>query len=304
MYTKLERRLWRYEYGRLTSTSLAIELRDALDRLSDARVELESSRITIESHDPALLRDRDAALRAARFAIEGCRFREALQEIHRAHIAASTATELLHAARALHETENILSQWNEKLATETLQALPTARALLQTLHDAQQSMQGQHYRRAAHLAGILRRIAEPLLRRRDEDGSRGREQIAALETLCSWTRRFASDHDKDPVRDGSTRVLRELICDQYGGLAARLLGELQIFLAGRMRFVRHYRLDQPTPAMPEDEALSLTDLVREWSWDGAVDQSWQTAIAENLAALERNRARAESAAANLMAAWE
>jgi hypothetical protein len=79
------------------------------------------------------------------------------------------------------------------------------------------------------------------------------------------------------------------------------LSELEVHLAGRRRFYLYWQRQSLGSAAAAGAVETLRALVRERSWDGAVDACWHLSIANHGGALEQQRARADEAAAQIRA---
>src|SRR4051794_6688318 len=94
---RLDRLLWRHEYGQVAPEVLQSEFRDVIDRHGDAAVELLEHAQVIRLWHSGLLTTRVHAFNAAVRAIDSCRFREALRQIRIYEMAETSMRELLRA---------------------------------------------------------------------------------------------------------------------------------------------------------------------------------------------------------------
>lgn len=297
--SRLERLLWRYEYGRLSTAHLELETVDAVRSLTDARA-AQGVPAALERWSAHTLRATlDAAIAAASTAATSRRFREAIQHIRSAEMALVRIEELMTAADAATAAERSVAEITELAQTPTLQRLPAVLSAVQLVEQIALGMFGAAYGKALALAQLCTRFASALTERRagtrEEQRSYG-QRLAVAGELCTATACAASETDVDPMQDGSLERLAWLFDRGNAAMATRLLTQLEIQLAGRRRFRLHFR------DINSDNAPRLRELVRQRTWDGAVDYDWQQAMLAYGALLQANAERAESAAANLTTA--
>jgi len=290
---ELEHLLWRYEYGRLADGKLELEMRDAVRVLMDTRAVQGSPRGAGK-----LVTVRDDAIGAAARAVDTRQWRDAVRAIRRgadalAGIAVCVAAKS-DVDRALQEVDEL-----RRLAvTEFLQRLPTVASLVQLGASMTQCMQDAQFRRASDLAGLVSRMAVPLLARVTTSMPSLERRSAAAAEVCTATRAVADDAEPDPVRDGSLERIRALAEEEHAPLAARLLTETEIALLGRRRFRLHFE-----ERLRRGDVTALKTLVAQHSWHGTVDSDSHDALARQAIVLGAHADRANSVAANLDAAF-
>jgi hypothetical protein len=303
----LEKLLWRHDYGRVGRARLELELNDALRRASDARAAAERHRAVVERQQPGLFAARDASLRAARVAIDAGHYREAANQLCRCDELAATMSDLASAHADVERATAVLADLGSRVATAVLRQLPAIASLVAVVSTARAHMAAARYREASHIANICVRAATPLVATRtstSEEHADVSARTSALETLCAATQPFAPPHETDPVADGAVSALRNLLAGGSVTLTLRLLTELEISLGGRMRFLRHCRRKAAAGALTARASDALRALVREHSWDGAIEHEWQQAMLSHADLLTSHARRIVSAAASLDAALQ
>jgi hypothetical protein len=298
---ELEHLLWRYEYGRLGEGRLELELQDGLRRLHDARALQGNPAAADRWSARELLVHRDGAIRAAAQAIDTRRWHEAVRALRRGGEALLAVDTLLVAAQNMENAIEAVESLQQLAGTAFLCALPAIASLTQTTESIRGCMHAADFRAASYLAGICTRMAEPLRERRAiaAIGRRDAEQrLAVVIEIYGATGIVANAAEPDPAGDGSLDRLRQLFDSDQTALAVRLLTEIEIALLGRRRFRLHFG-DQLRAA----DASALKDLVARYSWHGAVDHDSYEALARQAITLIAHAKRAQSATANLDAAF-
>jgi hypothetical protein len=273
---KLENLLWRYEYGRLPASALKLGMREELRRLYDAKAAEQVGETPARWNAEWLPSTRDIALEGATAALDTRQYHDALRHLRKAGEASRTIRELASATEHLDRATEAVTVLHELAGNACLRRLPALTSLAQLVDSMSLCMFNGSYGQARDLAALCLQIASTLREQRtatDTERSDAETRIAILRELCESTRAFADDDDPDAIADGSLRRLGELLADGHAVLASRLLGELEIALAARGRFRLHFR---ERLANPKADGLKL--LVRERSWDGAVDQDCQLNI--------------------------
>lgn len=299
MTRSIERLVWRHEYGKLAVELLDIEMRDALDRLGQASLELtEEHASAIRLWDAALLHRFSDAYRAAMDAVATLRYRQALRRMHECERTLDAMRELLAAVKATDAAEEAALALHELAAVPRLQHLPAVASTAQIVDLARQTIIEGHRPRAVAIARTCSRMALRLLEKREPNsGERAAFEEACLdiEALCHATRAFAPGSG-DPAADGSLEQVAGLLAEGYAHLASRLLTELQIDLSGRRRFLRLYERKEAAALQfgPDEEVRAAID---ERSWDGAVDYYWGVSVAGHAGVIEMQKRRIEAATA-------
>lgn len=290
---ELEHLLWRYEYGRLAEGALDLEMRDALRVLLDGRAVQASPRDA-----GPLLAARDGAIREASLAIDTRRWRDAVREIRRGENALEAIAACIAAQPDVERSFQSIDALLRLAMTPYLRQLPAVASLVQLAGSMTSSMQNAEFRRASDLAGLVSRMAAPLLERSASSIANLDQRIAAATDVCDATRLVAHNGEPDPVYDGSLDRIRTLVDQHHAPLAARLLTETEIALLGRRRFRLHFR-----DRLRRNDVSALKALVAQHSWHGAVDSDSHEALARQAVTLAAHAKRAASAAANLDAAF-
>lgn len=300
---ELEHLLWRYEYGRLGEGRLELELQDGLRRLHDARAVQGNPAAAADRWSAReLLPRRDEAIREAGKAIDKRRWREALRALRRGDEALLVVDTLIAAARSAEDAIDAVESLQQLAGTVFLCALPAIASLTQTADSIRRRMLAREHRAALHLAGICTRIAAPLRERHPIAAIDRRDverRLAAITEIYGATRVVADAAEPDPARDGSLERLRQLFDRDQTALAVRLLTEIEIALLARRRFHLHFGGELRT-----GNASALRDLVARHSWHGAVDNHSYEELARQAVRLAALAQRAQSAAANLDAAFQ
>lgn len=293
MTRHLERLLSRWEYGKLAPELLEIELRAVLHAAGDAALELQPQTATIRLWNPELLSARTDRLRDADRSINMLDFRQAVRLIRQCETVLTSTRELLHAVAAADEAEASATRVHDLAAVPRLRKLPAVASLAQITDISRQYIIERDYLRASFIAEVCARLAASLCEQQPCTGDGLNDRLIALENLCTATHPVAEPED-DPLGDHSIATLRELRDDGYGRLAERLLTELEVQTAGRRRFLLHCgQIADP------DEARVL---VRNLTWDGAVDYYWQRSVSGYAVAAEQQRLRLAEITAGLDAA--
>lgn len=307
MTVSLDRLLWRHEYGKLAPELLEIELRDALDRLGDAALDVLEHAETIRRWNGELLQSRtDVFGRAAR-AVDRRQFRDALRHIRISTSILATMRLLLQAVERAERADEAMHAVYELAAVPRLRHLPAITSLAQLVDAARLCINEQRYLGGSLLADASIRLAASLREQRFVEAAQRAtmdDRLQAVEDLCVATRPFcAPAQDDDPSIDGTLPALRRLLDQGLLRLASRLLSELEVQLAGRRRFLLHYQRTDGGGIVfgAPQEVLAF---VRDLSWDGAVDHYWHLSIAGHAQAAERQRARVEAAHAAFDAALQ
>lgn len=298
---ELEHLLWRYEYGRLGEGRLELELQEGLRRLHDARALQGNPAAADRWSARELLVHRDGTIRAAAQAIDTRRWHEAVRALRRGGEALLGVDTLIVAAQNMETAIEAVESLQQLAGTAFLCALPAIASLAQTTESIRRCMHAADYRVASYLAGICTRIAEPVRERRTIaaiDRRDAEQRLAAVIEIYGATRIVADPAEPDPAGDGSLDRLRQLFDLDQTALAVRLLTEIEIALLGRRRFRLHFG-DQLRAA----DTSALKDLVARYSWHDAVDHDSYEALARQAITLTAHAKRAQSAAANLDAAF-
>jgi len=281
MSTRLDRLLWRHEYGKLAPELLELAIRRALDDVGSSTLDLLPRTDTIRLWNPDLLQSRSSALHDASRAVNRARFREAIRHLRRYETTVASIRELLRSVTAIDGADDVIHTIHDRAEVSRLRTLPTVASLCQLIDAARQCMFEQRYLLATNIARLVTRMASSLLLKRDAgDAESIEKRLRDVEELCVASRPFAEPGD-DPSTDGSLRTLRALFNAGYGVLGERLLGELETQLGARRRFLLHCRsIDDPERARM---------LVRDLSWDGAIDHYWHQSLLQYAATLEQQR---------------
>ena len=297
---RLDRLLWRWEFGSVAPEMLALELRERLQRLRDESIG-ERDSATVRLWDATLISSYDDAFHTAARLLDRARWRLALKEIHRCERLITSMRALIEAAADVDRAAAVMEQVHELAATAVLRRLPAVASLAQTVDQARQCIAEGRSTQASQLAGICLRLGRALQERRPVASGESADlqnRIGNLRELCVATRPFADGTDDEPAHDGTLSALQSLFAHQYSLLGTRLLSELEVRLAGRRRFLLHIkrrRLDGSAPMSVEE----MRALVRERSWDGAVDHHWHQSIASYAGVLQEQFRRADAIAAAL-----
>jgi hypothetical protein len=294
---ELESMLWRYEYGRLHSARLELELRDEVQRLLDARAVQGSPFSATRWQATGFLIERDEALRAATAAVDTHRFRDALREIRRCSDALAEVDDFIDASASVDAAEQSVQTIDELAAADTLRRLPAVASLRQLVETMSFRMMEGRYRSAISLAALCKRMIAPLLLRRplnDDEHAEAEARLADIMEVYEATSAVAADGEPDPRRDGSFDRIIDLLRENCTNLVMRLLIELEIGLASRRRFHLHFR-----QTLTPDETAALKALVAASSWDAAIDHHALQIMVREGATLALHAERAASAAANL-----
>lgn len=274
---QLDRLLWRYEYGRLPAAQLELELREELRRLLDASAAQGDPDSVRRWSAQELLAARDEALRAASLLLPARQYHETLRQLRKADEALAAVHGAVEAGQRIDRAVDVLNAIHDLADKPSLRRMPSISSLA-GLHDTiSLCMFNGRYGQASDVAALCENIAATLTARRAptaEEWSDAAARLAALCELCAATRPFAGEEDQDPDADGSLDRLQQLWRADYTALAGRLLAELEVALAARSRFRHHFLRTIDDAAT---QALRL--MVRERSWDGAVDHDCQIAIA-------------------------
>jgi hypothetical protein len=299
---ELEHMLWRYEYGRLGEGKLELELQEGLRHLHDARARQGNPVAADRWSARELLGHRDGAIRAAAQAIDTRRWHEAVRALRRGGEALLGVDTLIDAARNTDTAIEAVESLRELAGTAFLRGLPAIASLTQTIESIRRCMHAADHRAASYLAGVCTRIAEPMRGRRAMTAITRRDaeqRLAAVIEIYDATKIVADAAEPDPAGDGSLDRLRQLFDLDRTALAVRLLTEIEIALSGRRRFRLHFS-DPLRAANPS----ALRELVARYSWHGAVDHDSYEAVARQAITLTAQAERAQSAAANLDAAFD
>lgn len=279
----LMRLLWRYEYGRFAPELFEIELRAMLETVSDEGADLHTQKPTVRLWAPDLLRSREEAFAAASRAIAALRYREAVRHIVRCRRVIAEMHELLRALEDCDRAESAATAVHDLAGVIRLRRLPSVASLAQVVDLARQHIVGQDFKQASGIAGVCTRLAEALLEQRGnrasaEDAS---VRIEQLEHLCIATQPFLTPPRDDPASDGTFPVLRHLLRGGYSRLGRRLLAELEIQLGGRRRFLLLYERNGADTATVFGSKDAIRNVIRDGSWDEAVDLCWLRSIARH-----------------------
>lgn len=274
---ELDHLLWRYEYGRLPAAQLELELRGELGRLLDAsRAQGDPPSVRRWSAQE-LLAARDEALRAASLSLPSRQYHETFRHLRKADEALAAVRGAVEAGQRIDRAVEALNAICELAGNPSLRRMPAISSLTALNDTIALCMFSGRYSQASDVAALCENIASTLTARRAptaEEQADTAARIAALRELCAATRAFAGEEEQDPDADGSLDRLLELLQDDYTALAGRLLAEMEVALAARRRFRHHFlrTIDDAT-------TQALRVMVRERSWDGAVDHDCQIAIA-------------------------
>jgi hypothetical protein len=273
---ELDHLLWRYEYGRLPAVQLEAELEDELRRLLDAS-ETQGNPLSIQRWSAReLLAARDEALRAALLSLPSRQYYETLRQLRKADEALAAVSGAVEAGQQIDRAVEALSSIQGLADRQSLQRMPAISSLAQLGDTISLCMFNGRYGQASSVAALCEQIYAALTARRQptaEEQTDAAARIAALRELCALTRPFANEEEQDPDADGSLDRLQHLLDNHYTALAGRLLAELEVALAARRRFRHHF-----LRTIDEAATKALRLMVRERSWDGAVDHDCQIAI--------------------------
>lgn len=277
---ELDHLLWRYEYGRLPAAQLELELREELRRLLEASA-AQGNPVSMQRWSAQeLLAARDEALRAASLSLPSRQYHETLRQLRKADEALAAVSGAVEAGRRIDRAVEALTLICELADRPSLRRMPAISSLAQLNDTISLCMFNGRYGQASDVAALCEQIAAALTDRRPPTAGEQADlgaRIAALRELCELTRPFAGEEEQDPDADGSLDQLHRLLGEDYTALAGRLLAELEVALAARRRFRHHFLRTMDDAAR---QALRL--MVRERSWDGAVDHDCQIAIAPQI----------------------
>jgi hypothetical protein len=274
---ELDHLLWRYEYGRLPAAQLEVELREELRKLLDASAAQGDPHTVRRWSAQDLLAARDEALRAASLSLPSRQYHETLRQLRKAGEALAAVHGAVEAGQRIDRAVDALNTIHDLTDKSSLRRMPAISSLA-GLHDTMSlCMFNGRYAQASDVAALCENVAVTLTTRRvatAEERADVAARIAALRELCAATRPFAAAEEQDPDLDGSLDRLQQLLHEAYTVLAGRLLAELEVALAARRRFRHHF-----LRTIDEAATQELRLMVRERSWDGAVDHDCQIAIA-------------------------
>jgi len=285
----IDRLLWRCEFGSMAPEIVTLELRDRLQRLRDGSIDLHGSPI-VRLWNEALIAEYDAAVHSAVRMLDVGDRRAAVQQIHRCERAIDAMRGLVRAHENIERATAAMEQIDAMAATPQLRRLPTVASLAQIVDVAKLCIIEGKYGQASHVAEVCARIAGSLSRRsagRDLSPDT-RERISTVRELCISTRPFSDDSENDAIRNSTLSTLQSLFAGGYAMLASRLLSELEVQMSGRRRFLHHV---QRRPLASEEEIRAV---VRERSWDGAVDHYLNLSIARYAGTLAELSYRADA----------
>lgn len=273
---ELDHLLWRYEYGRLPAAQLELELREEFGRLLDASAAQGDPPSVRRWSAQELLAARDEALRAASLSLPSRQYHETLRQLRKADEALAAVRGAVEAGQRIDRAVEALNAICELAGSPSLRRMPAISSLTALNDTIALCMFNGRYGQASDAAALCENIAATLTVRRAptaEEQADTAARIAALRELCAATRAFAGEDEQDPDADGSLDRLQQLLLEDYTSLAGRLLAELEVALAARRRFRHHFlrTIDDAT-------TQALRVMVRERSWDGAVDHDCQIAI--------------------------
>ena len=298
---RLDRLLWRCEFGSVAPEFLALELRERLQRLRDESIDVRDS-ATVRLWDDALISEYDAAVHSAARTLDLRVWGSAVQQIHCCEHVVASMRALVQASDDAERATVAMEQIHELAATAALRRLPAVASLAQIVDLAKQCILERRSAQGSHIARICVGLAEALGERRHIDAAERvalEERVAAVRELCVATQRFAESVDDEPTQDGSLTTLQSLFAGQYAVLGTRLLSELEVQLAGRRRFL-HYMQRRQLDGTPSPDGLDeIRALVSERSWDGAVDHYGHMSIAGHAGALKEQWRRLAMATAEI-----
>jgi hypothetical protein len=274
---ELDHLLWRYEYGRLPAVQLEAELENELRRLLEASA-AQGSPLSVQRWSAQeLLAARDEALRAASLSLPSRQYHETLRQLRKADEALAALRGAVEAGQRIDRAVEALNAICDLAGKPSLRRMPAISSLAGLNDTISLCMFNGRYGQASDVAALCENIAATLTTRRAPTGEEQADaaaRIAALRELCVATRLFAGEEEQDPDADGSLDRLQQLLHDDYTMLAGRLLAEMEVALAARRRFRHHF-----LRTIDEAATQALRLMVRERSWDGAVDHDCQIAIA-------------------------
>lgn len=274
--SELDHLLWRYEYGRLPAAQLEVELQEELQRLLVASA-AQGNPISIQRWSAQeLLATRDEALTAASLSLPSRQYHETLRQLRKADEALAAVGGAVEAGQRIDRTAEALSSIQALADSPSLKRMPAISSLAQLNDTISLCMFNGRYGQASDVAALCGKIAATLTAQRRPSAEEQADAVArieALRELCELTRPFAGEEEQDPDTDGSLDRLHRLLSENYTALAGRLLAELEVALAARRRFRHHF-----LRTMDEAATQALRLLVRERSWDGAVDHDCQIGI--------------------------
>jgi hypothetical protein len=298
---RLDRLLWRCEFGSVAPEVLALELRERLQRLRDESIDVRDS-ATVRLWDDALISEYDAAFHGAARTLDLRLWRSAMQQIHRCERVVASMRTVVQASGDAERATTAMKQIHDLAETACLRRLPAVASLAQIVDLAKQSILERHSAQGSHIARICVRLTRALQERRPiaTDERIGlQERIAAVRELCVATCSFVEAVDDEPTHDGTLTTLQSLFASQYAALGTRLLSELEVKLAGRRRFLRYVQRKRLGGSAALGGLDEVRALVRERSWDGAVDHYWHLSIARHAGALAEQGRRVAAAAAEI-----
>lgn len=297
----IDRLLWRCEFGNAVPEVVTLELRDRMQWLRDVSIDLRAS-TAVRLWNDALLAEYDAAFQSAARTLDLGTLRAAVQQIHRCERAITAMHELTEAHEKVERAAAAMEQIDAMAATPQLRRLPAVASLAQIVDIAKQCIVERRYTQASHVAETCTRLAESLSRKSPGDADSHAaigQRISTVRELCISTRPFSDDSDQDATRNGTLSTLHSLFAGGYAVLAARLLSELEVQMSGRRRFLHHVQRKRfgSVNAVASDEELRA--LIRDRSWDGAVDYYRNLSIARHAGTLAEQSRRAEAVAVAL-----
>jgi hypothetical protein len=274
---ELDHLLWRYEYGRLPAAQLELKLREELRRLLEASEEQGDPLSVRRWSARELLAARDEALRAASLSLPSRQYHEMLRQLRKADEALAAVRGAVETGQRVDRAVAALGAIYALASKESLRRMPAISSLAGLNDTISLCMFNGRYGQASDVGALCESMAATLTLRRvptPEEQADAAARIAALRELCLATRPFAVEEEQDPDADGSLEQLQHLLEEHYTALAGRLLAELEVALAARRRFRHHF-----LRTIDEAATQALRRMVRERSWDGAVDHDCQIAIA-------------------------
>jgi hypothetical protein len=301
--TELRRALWRHEYGHLSATRIRRLLRAEYQRALAEFGELAAGLPAVRRHDRALLDAHDRFRAKANAAVNGGRYREALDELLRGRHLTAELRALSASAARVDQAGASVRRLHDRARTPGLRVLPCVTAPARLLELARDHLARKRYSQALHLADAS--IAEAASVGRREHVQPGRVAavqalVGQLRALCASTGELSARADPDPLADGSLDAALALAREGYAALAERMVDELAFSLAERGRFHREM---QRAAAGADDESVlrgaldSAAGLAEADVWASVTATLWRSRMEAGLRRAAAQRERLDRAAA-------
>lgn len=286
--TELRRALWRHEYGHLSATRIRRLLRAEYQRALAEFGELAAGLPAVRRHDPALLAAHDGFRARANAAVNGGRYREALDELLRGRHLTAELRALATAAARVDQAGASVRRLHDRARTPGLRVLPCVTAPARLLELAREHLARKRYTQALHLADTSIAEAAPVERREQVEPVRAaavQALVGELRALCASTRKLFGSEEPDPLADGSLDAALALAREGYAALAERMVDELAFSLAARARF--HREVQRAAAGADEESILrgaldSAAGLAEADVWAGVTATLWRSRLEAGL----------------------